>query len=1319
MHRKIPLPVVFFLGLLTLAPALADTSVAYPAAKLRGYGTVSGTVTTTTSNSQPGSVLAITCEDEDKAKLLLAKFLSDQQTFPGVDKMEIKAQQWGIGWARFGGTPVSAYQVGNQGFLSAVRLGTKVLVIASPTREGLVALTDKSLAANTAPVISESETKVPMWLDRFDQYGFRFYYWTGQVAPGQKEEDYDFKGDFTYARDHGVGMVFWDNISKIMGADGQTDQTHWGWAEGLAKQNNLPVAINLSAGNFSLPTWIGNRFREDLMQPMPGFLGDSMSIANWRGTEGKAGELVWGATPALDATLATLQASVRHFNDDPNITSWLEPHGELSQGGDDFMGYGPGVDASYRDFLREQYGSVDKVNQAWFGQSDTLKSWDDVHAPELASFLGWGPDAVDLGGTWRIANTDGAPPAEWSSPTFDDSTWLTVTAPGDDRNLFLPKKPAVYRRTFDLPADWLGKHPKVWIYLWDLNAAFDEKAPPVSIYLNGQKVAEDHCRHPRAHWMSAESTSFLKPGPNQLSLTLPSGFLGYRVYLSPVEPKQYPNLGEGLNTQWVDLVDWRQKTRVDSVRRGMEMIREVDPNRGITMMSPDYALDGTKALAQDYGGEFHNTGYMSGFWADMLPSLMRGSDLPFSLEPGGPAHDLNEFKTVLGLWHTEAIQQIDYFIHIGDVMWNPEIRKFFETNQPLIHLFGKYHLPKAELAFLWSARAKALTEYPWTNDVNTNLMGGWMCKGVGDSMLGHCPRDEVSESDFARGNAAAYKVIIDTNTSIMDDKLLGQIEKYVRDGGIFVTFIQTGRHSPTKPDSWPISKLTGYDVLTIEKFDANGNGMSFDPKDPNPAGSRCQHLQPAPGQQIYLTQEAWMKTPWVTGLRMKKASDDVQDLVLWEDGTVAVGMRKLGKGTIIEFGPKGNGQPWLGIDIAALMPILDWAGVKPNSVDVTFDNPKITTYSREYESNNGLFNLSVLWNTSNSTAVKATLAFKDHVPATARDAVTGQEIALQDGRLVDVPLEPLQTRIFITPRHQITDAPADWFDLQRKWWRASIPITKPFPKLSDRFVRDLDEDWRWHPMEEKDDPTPWTQPGFDDSAWIKLGLGAWNAVPERENIKHGFLRRTFTVPKEWDQGRVELWLQTIGHAFADTGRVWLDGKPIGSWWAESGISGLDFDGALAPGTTHVLAVEVKSNGQIVGVTSDAWINYVPKPQVTLDLAGPWTICKDDLFHDTGTVSWPGPYEAQSLWRTIRVPRENEGKTVMLMMEADRPFNAFINGTMVRYSSADSPTVNSRVGLNITPWVHFGQDNRIQLVSHYGKGTLRRVALDFYDRGTYP
>jgi hypothetical protein len=41
-----------------------------------------------------------------------------------------------------------------------------------------------------------------------------------------------------------------------------------------------------------------------------------------------------------------------------------------------------------------------------------------------------------------------------------------------------------------------------------------------------------------------------------------------------------------------------------------------------------------------------------------------------------------------------------------------------------------------------------------------------------------------------------------------------------------------------------------------------------------------------------------------------------------------------------------------------------------------------------------------------------------------------------------------------------------------------------------------------------------------------------------------------------------------------------------------------------------------------------------------------------------------------------------------------------------------------VDRNVTPWVHFGQDNELIVVFH-GKITIQEASLEFYDKGVYP
>ena len=57
------------------------------------------------------------------------------------------------------------------------------------------------------------------------------------------------------------------------------------------------------------------------------------------------------------------------------------------------------------------------------------------------------------------------------------------------------------------------------------------------------------------------------------------------------------------------------------------------------------------------------------------------------------------------------------------------------------------------------------------------------------------------------------------------------------------------------------------------------------------------------------------------------------------------------------------------------------------------------------------------------------------------------------------------------------------------------------------------------------------------------------------------------------------------------------------------------------------------------------------PDSTIDLEGTWTTCKDDLFHDAGTVTWPGEYTAHSLWRNIAVPATETVHALLKLLDA--------------------------------------------------------------------
>lgn len=505
-----------------------------------------------------------------------------------------------------------------------------------------------------------------MWLDRWDKYGVMSYYGPGQ-AP-QNSKDYDFDTDLQFAKDNGpLGLVLWTNALTEDNSEGMGNEQAWSYVQDRARQVGVPVHINLQ--NSWPVAWLGNRYREETQLKAPQFLGGFYGVSH---DSAPAGPLTWSSQAGEDALLGVLQETVRRFVDAPNVVGWLEPHAETSdtpQGA--FTEWGPVADRSIRQFLQERYGSVAAVSKRWHGRADFFHSWADVHSPETAEFAGFGPDAIDLRGTWRVKYAPPAPapvPPEWTQPDFDDGGWDEFTAPGNDRMLTIPRKPLVYRRTIDVPAHWLAARPQVTLCVWDMSCQDREE---VTLFVNGRKVTGHSHGGNVTHWAVFDVTDALRPGVNHLAMQVPRGILCYRTYLTGDKPAQYPDLGPQRNAHWADYIDWYLWCRKAQMARGVEMIRQVDPDRSINLMAVEYVAP-FKTIAQEYGCRFHDTGAMAGFWTEEPAVMMAGLRFPTSAEPGSPAPDAAQFQAFFGRWITEGVNGVHYFQSLGDIQWNPE-----------------------------------------------------------------------------------------------------------------------------------------------------------------------------------------------------------------------------------------------------------------------------------------------------------------------------------------------------------------------------------------------------------------------------------------------------------------------------------------------------------------------------------------------------------------------------------------------------------------------------------------------------------------------
>lgn len=1275
------LPAVLHAG--NVSPALAFPAQGtgqFPAVKLRAYGTLSAE-----RKFVPGqplsSALVITCESEPKARLVLAKYMSDLGELAGINPLPLTTARG----------PVTARQLdAGMGVVAAVRGGKHVYIFTAGDASALKAVLENNFPSDGKIDATDAEIPVPMYVDRWDKYGFRFYYGPFVVPQDANRHDdlsYDPSQDFTFAKQSGnVGLLLWTSPSRSQYAEGITDINTRQWVFDAAKRLNLPLGINLGLEDAHLP--LINRYQDSMVPNADGFLG------GWYGAMNFGGKTpAWSADQLQDIALGEVQQLVRDLLPRyDNIVNWLEPHEEMGHGICDLVDdHGPAAKANFHKFLKAKYGRPAAVATRW-SQPGAFKTWEDVPFPELATFLNWNDKAIDLTGTWKIS-FDASYGADSAKTNLDDSSWNEIQAPGHAIAVSIPRKPAVFRRHFKIDPAWHTAHAKVWFYLWDFNDARRGENDPkghVLVFLNGKAIPEtETTRNMGEHACALEVSSALVDGDNVLTVCLPQAMIDYRCYLSASEPGVYPNLGQRMNAMWADFSDWTSWSRGQAVRRGAQMIRQVDPDRPITMMAPGAYLSDIKKVAEDYGGIIHDTGGMAGSWCDGWPVMMQSSGLATDCEPGSGATDLNDFKRFMGRWSTEATQGIDYFQHIGDIEWKPEVKDYFGKTLKLWHLIGKYHLPKAEVAIVNSDRNLRLLGFPWDVSRDPNVVfseNRWWA--LINQLLDTYPRAGIEEDDFARGNVDQYRIVLDGNTTIMDPELVAQIEKWVLKGGTFITYQQTGRHTSSVPNSWPISKLTGYAVTGIDKLAPNGDGRP----------SRRLHL--VEGQSVFNSgAPGWQYVQCSAGLSLKKIDPACEDLLQWDDGSIAAGMRRLGKGLVINLGVNSS---------AAVPQVLEYLHVR--HVDGSTGVHNIVT--RHFISNNGLYDIWALWN-SEEKPVTTTLTFNNGIkPDYCHDVNTGEnmQISYEDNvaKLQNLQLDTWQTRVFISPRGQLANAPAEWLTLQRGWWRGTADAGSPIPPFKAKLAVNLTEDWAFKPIEGSiagapPEDTSLADPKLDDSGWKRRQIGILD-IPDYPGIKHGIFRKRFTIPKNWNHGKVFL------NASLDTpgggAREYIDGQSFG-------MSTLDekFGKTFTPGSSHLLAVEVWGANPPVGTRQPIYLHYRPEYLSRQPIKDKWALAEDYLKYST-----PGPLPIVmpllGAFRTVvKIDASHNGENVLVhtVTNNNHQHAIIING--------HSLIGSGNYDVNVTPWVKWGQENEIIVTCD--KTTLQDASLDFYGKDTFP
>ena len=265
---RLPGFILFLGGLLIFSAMLPAQTTGprekqqFPPIRLRAYGTLSA------EDRRDGrtSTLIISADNVEKAKLVLAKYLSDLSEWPGVSPISIPTARG----------PISAHLIDNEGALVALRYGNHVVILTAPDPTLLPPLIEASIPKDARIDSSTAEIDVPMYLDRWDKYGFRFYYGPltkprdaqGRDMPG----NYDPRPDFEFADKSGKsGLVVWHSPFSAPGADGIFDLASRAWVNQAAQARRLPLGVNIGItdGNIVLT----NRYPNAVAPLADGYLG--------------------------------------------------------------------------------------------------------------------------------------------------------------------------------------------------------------------------------------------------------------------------------------------------------------------------------------------------------------------------------------------------------------------------------------------------------------------------------------------------------------------------------------------------------------------------------------------------------------------------------------------------------------------------------------------------------------------------------------------------------------------------------------------------------------------------------------------------------------------------------------------------------------------------------------------------------------------------------------------------------------------------------------------------------------------------------------
>jgi len=1269
---------LFLLSFLLPANAAESSNV-----NLRGYGRVR-------ASFAPNEV-CFTCENERKADILLGKLLADLFWDAG-DKYSQKE----IRPSPEAGIKIHIYPP--FGVLAVGRNRNIVRALGGDNEEELMDKLgrNRELLAffSSKDTRFSPEKPYPIYLDFYDLRAFKSY---THAMSSPRERGLDSHWEFV--KEFGLGGLAtqYPNYEFVNPAPNVFQLAPLDYELKEAEKNNGLYVVCFNFGG-SAPFWFYNKHPLSFMEVPPTLL-----LGGW-GKEGAAGAHYesWGISlrEREEGGLRFEKEVMERCQDSPSLGGWHiyagVPGGEMSYHSRTtaFYDFSAKGEENFRSYLRTVKGyTLKQLGERWYGNADHFKRWEEVEPPDPFSFYG------DLEKGFRIDKNWKWMKAETDEPPSDNASWIPVEMPPSQQQLILPWIASFYKADFEC-GEWLNSNRGKDIYMVCDIYAYDEEG--TSVWLNGHYMGKYKSPILLGPF-SLKVTEQLREGANQLILKVPGeGKVFGPVFLTVAEPCFYPYLDKGKNARYVDFKEWQLYAYCHYHIPGLELARSLDPDRLIILspdqMTTDYALD----FAEHYGLGLQFTGQGSWYypwWTGY--GYLRG--IYGTSEPGGTIEE-EWMDRMLGWILINGESNFNLYWTLEDYIKMEEETGWFTKHKRLIQLFGKAIREKPGIAIFRPTIEMILDplETFWYWDI-----------GRGELQASHYDNVYATEDDVARGLVDSYPILFDCGTTIMDERTLEAIRKYVEQGGAFIALHNTGRHSPLEPDSWPISKLTGFKVISPNKkgrirFEDNlpifkelegkefeGEGLALD-------YGNMEYIQ---GQ----------------GVALKSANPKSIPLARWEDGTIAIGLVQLGKGRIIVLGStfwRSSGE----IERAFLEKLFNDLGVRRNA-----DSSSPDIWLRKFTTKNGLEEWFIAFNSS-STPIRADLSLKTTLkPKEVRDMVGEKSVDfLYDGgwvRIKDLEFQPYETKVFGVRKADLLNAISYWWWEKTTYWKAcDIPKDRGKVQGTQGEAKEVLYFDRWRFLPDRDGSISkgeeWKKPSYDDSSWKVLSSAPWNLVDEtlRDYNGTGLYRASFILPKEWAGHRIMLELYSFDHPIIfDYGELFLNGHKVASYKARGWSQTLVYDVTdyLQSGD-NVLAIKVEGGKEFSGLCGAIFLFPLLKLEPAIDLSSQWRVVKGD-FLTSEIVQMPVKVMGKYLVKEVAIPSEWRNKEVYLHLDIISQWlrSVVVNGRLINYNSFLHP-FGAISEVNLTPYIKPGEVNRIELwpatISTFNEETMEIKAI---------